>query len=100
MKRRSEAEWRQLFTEQEVSGLPVKAFCLARGLNPNYFRKRHKQLSDKEDTPPLRSFVPVTLTGPNEAGMMALQLDAALRLQIPASVSPRWLAELIHHLRT
>jgi len=47
MIKRSEFQWRELFQQQEQSGLSAAAFCREHSLNPKYFSLRKKQLSDQ-----------------------------------------------------
>ncbi len=98
MKRRSKAEWQNLFLEQETSGLSVVAFCQERKLNPQYFGKRRRQLQDRHALKPTSSFMPVVLSAPMETSMLVLQQGDALTLKTPMSVSSSWLAELIQQL--
>lgn len=98
MKRRSKAEWQNLFSEQETSGLNVMAFCQKRGLNPQYFGKRRRQLQDRHALKPSSSFMPVAISSRRDVSMLVLQQGDALTLKIPTSVSSSWLAELIQQL--
>ena len=99
MKRRTEDQWRTLFTEQASSGLTVEAFCKERELNPSYFSFRRKQLSDQHENGAAPSFVPVTVTGQGNTMMIELHLSKVLQLRVPTTVSPHWLAELVQQLR-
>ena len=99
MKKRTEAQWRALFTEQASSGLTIEAFCKGRDLNPSYFSFRRKQLSGHPKDGAARSFVPVAVTGQSNTMMIELHLGEALQLRVPTTVSPHWLAELVQHLR-
>ena len=99
MKRRTEAQWRTLFTEQADSGLTVEDFCKARGLNSSYFSVRRKQLLSTDKANITTGFVAVSMPGQGHVMMIELYLGDALQLRVPASVSPHWLAALIQHLR-
>ncbi len=99
MKRRSKSEWQILFSEHEASGLSTVTFCRERGLNPQYFGKRRRQLQDAHDLKPTASFVPVAINTPMDASMLVLQLGNGFALKIPMSVSSAWLAELIQQLQ-
>ncbi len=99
MKRRSKSEWQSLFSEQETSSLSTVAFCRERGLNPQYFGKRRRQLQDNHHLKPTSSFVPVALSAQRDAPMLVLQRGDALALKIPMSVSSSWLAALIQQLQ-
>ena len=99
MKRRTEAQWRTLFTEQANSGLTVEDFCKAQGLNSSYFSVRRKQLLSTDKANVTTGFVAVSMPGQGHVMMIELYLGDALQLRVPASVSPHWLAALIQHLR-
>lgn len=99
MKRRSVEQWQELFVEHESSGMTVAAFCYARGLNPQYFGKRRKQLLNDVGVNATPSFVPVTLNREPASQMLTLHWNEAWVLHIPASVSPAWLAALLQPLR-
>ncbi len=62
MKRRTEAQWRELFAEHEDSEMTAAAFCRERGLNSNYFSLRRKRLLEKAPGSSAPSFVPVAVT--------------------------------------
>ncbi len=98
MKRRSKSEWQILFSEQEESGLSTVAFCRERGLNPQYFGKRRRQLQDSRHLKSTPSFVPVSICAGMDSPMLVLYRGDALSLKIPMSVSSAWLAELIQQL--
>jgi hypothetical protein len=99
MTRRSTDEWRTLFNEHATSGMTITAFCAQRELNPAYFGVRRKQLLGKETVTATPSFVPVVLTGRDASTRVELHLGEGLHLHFPTSVSPCWLAELLHQLR-
>ena len=99
MKRRTEAQWRALFTEHASSGLTVEAFCKRRALNPSYFSSRRKQLSGRSREGASSTFVPVVIAEPNPSLMIELHLGEALQLRVPSTVSPHWLAEFVQQLR-
>ncbi len=99
MKRRSKSEWQSLFSEQETSGLSSVAFCRERGLNPQYFCKRRRQLHENRHLKSASSFVPVAISAQMEHPMLVLQQGEAFTLKIPMSVSSVWLAELIQQLQ-
>lgn len=102
MIKRSHAEWRILFNEHEHSGLSAAAFCREHGLCPRYFSKRRQQLLNADTTPGSSqpAFVPVRVAKPMEAVRVELHLGEALMVTLPSSISPAWLADLIHQLRS
>lgn len=103
MTRRSQAQWRELFREQELGDLNAAAFCRARGVCPKYFSLRKRQLSRGEvfdnTTATASAFVPVAVQRSADAPTLEVRLGAALSLRVPIAVSPRWLIEVLHGLR-
>ena len=99
MTQRSTAEWHALFAKQATSGMTVTAFCHKHNLNACYFSTRRKQLQVDKGMKAPSAFVPVTITGQSTAPTLALHHGQSLVLNIPMSVSPVWLAELIERLQ-
>ncbi len=103
MTRRSPTQWRELFREQEASGLNAAAFCRTRGMCPKYFSLRRRQLSGgalpQDTTADASAFVPVTVRRLAEAPSLEVRLGTTLSLRVPVAVSPRWLIEVLHGLR-
>ena len=92
---RSKAQWQALFNEFEQSGLSRKAFCEARGINPNYFSQRRRQLQQETES---TGFARVaTESSPASTAAMQVRVGDA-QLVLPMSVSPRWVAELVKAL--
>ena len=99
MNRRTKSDWQALFTEHKQSGLTAVAFCLENNLNPKYFCLRRKQLQPKNEGKATSAFTPVTLPASNSTLMIELQINDAVKLHIPQSISPSWLVDLIHQLQ-
>ena len=101
MKRRTQAQWRALFQQQQSSGLNAAAFCREQGISPKYFSLRRRQLLDGATSPAaaVPAFVPVALRS-LEIPALEMRLGETLALRVPTSVAPRWLAELLLALRT
>lgn len=102
MVRRTQAQWRELFREQEASGLDAAAFCQARGVCPKYFSLRRRQLSRgvmSDDAATMSAFAPVAIQRSAEAMAVEVRLGTVLSLRVPMAVSPRWLVEVLHGLR-
>ena len=99
MKRRTEAQWRELFAEHESSGLTAAAFCRERELCARHFSVRRKQLLAKEADVSTPSFIPVAIPGRGVSMMIELHWGDTVQLRVPTSVSPHWLAEFVQHLR-
>jgi len=101
MIKRSPEQWHTLFNEHTQSGLSAAAFCRQRGLCAKHFSKRHKQLLTTVPTSPSqRAFVPVSVIPAANMARIELTLGEAMRLTLPISVSPAWLAQLLQGLRT
>lgn len=45
MSRRSKAQWRELISEQQASGLSAAEFCRRESINPKYFSLRKGKLT-------------------------------------------------------
>ena len=103
MVRRSQAQWRELFREQDASGLNAAAFCRSRGVCPKYFSLRRRQLSSGsvhvQATARRPAFVPVTVQRSVETLAVEIRLGTTLSLRVPLAASPRWLIEVLHGLR-
>lgn len=50
MSRRTQAQWRDLISQQQSSGVSAAQFCRERSINPNYFSARKKQLRDSANS--------------------------------------------------
>ena len=46
MSRRSKAQWVELITQQQSSGLSAAEFCRSESINPKYFSMRKGQLAE------------------------------------------------------
>jgi hypothetical protein len=99
MNRRTKSDWQALFAEHKQSGLTAVAFCLEKNLNPKYFCLRRKQLQPKTEGKTPSAFTSIILPTSNPTSMIELHLNDAVKLHIPQTISPSWLAELIHQLQ-
>ena len=102
MKRRSHTQWHALFQAQQASGQNMAVFCQAHGICPKYFSLRRRQLLGDAVTnqaTAISPFVPVAVPRPVEAMALEVRLGDGLQLRVPPSVSPQWLAALLHALR-
>lgn len=95
--------WRQTLAEFAASGLPVRAFCAARGLAEKRFYtwRRNLGLSPVAPPPaasaaPARPFVPVRLVADPMAEFI---LPGGLTLRVPLAADPTHLARLVAALR-
>lgn len=103
MKKRSEEQWRELFEQQETSGVSAAVFCKQNDLCPKYFSLRRKQLAkvagNKEN-----GFVRVKVKPKilhETSGVMATSLTLrcnASQLAFGTLPPPRWLAQLLREL--
>ena len=99
MIKRTQEQWRSLFTEHQASGLKAIDFCKQHNICPNYFSKRRKELlsPDKKSSEAFH-FVSVTPTTQTGASSLSLQYQHTV-ITLPTTVSPDWLASLLQHLK-
>lgn len=99
--KRSESEWKRLFTDQLQSGLSAAAYCREHKLCAKYFSLRRRQLGFSQDVKVVKSataaFVEVTPSASQSESIEIVQ--GSLHLRVPLSVSPEWLASLVTQLR-
>jgi len=99
--KRSELEWKRLFTDQLQSGLSAAAYCREHKLCAKYFSLRRRQLGFDQDVkvvkPATEAFVEVTPTTSRPELIEIIQ--GSMHLRVPLSVSPEWLASLVTQLR-
>lgn len=101
MKKRSESEWRQLFSDHATSGLSAAAYCREHNLCPKYFSLRRRQLGAVSSIDNVKkaasNFIKVE---PPALLPSLIQLEQGdLLLSIPSNVSAQWLASLVVQLR-
>jgi hypothetical protein len=92
------AHWQDHIEAWQASGLPQAAYCRQHGLNANTFSGwlRHYRTQENPRPPAL---IPVQVQPPPaEVGVIVLRLAPGQWLEFPATVSPRWLAELLQCL--
>lgn len=100
---RSSDEWRALILQQQESGLSVAAFCREHELAPTSFYSSRARLLDKSVTSPSK-FIRARLTQELEqseaiASTQAFEIFLGkVKLSLPASSSPDFLAELMRGL--
>lgn len=100
MQRCTQGEWHALFQAQQASDQNMTEFCQVHGVCPKYFSLRRRQLlGDAMPAAAVSPFVPVAAPRPVDAMALEAQLGESLQLRIPPSVSPQWLAALLHALR-
>ncbi len=103
MKKRSEEQWRELFEQQEGSGVSAAVFCKQNELCPKYFSLRRKQLAKmagKEEAGFVRVKVkPETTREASGAKAAVLTLYSnAGQLSFGTLPPPQWLAQLLRAL--
>jgi len=99
MTKRTQEQWRSLFTEHQASGLKINEFCRQNTICPNYFSKRRKQLLTTEKQSNSSSpFVSVHPTTATNAPTFSIQYNQTV-MTFPISVSPNWLAKLLQELK-
>jgi hypothetical protein len=91
--------WKKHFEAQPASGMSIKAYCHEHGLDFSswcYWRKRFSSLATQ--TPEAQGpFIPVVM--PDFASnVIRLRAGLSVQLEIPATVSPEWIAKLLTHL--
>ncbi len=92
------AHWKNHIEAWQVSGLSQAAYCRQHGLNANTFsgRLRDYRALSKLAAPEL---IPVRLEPlASTSGVLVLWFSCGHRLELPATVAPRWLAELLQCL--
>jgi len=89
--------WQNHIEAWQVGGLSQAAYCRQHGLNPNTFsgRLRAYRALPEAAVPKL---IPVQLEPMASPGALLLRLGRGHQLEMPATVSPRWLAELLQCL--
>lgn len=103
MKRRSNEQWRELFSQHNTSGLSAAAFCQQHDLCPKYFSLRRKQLM-KNNGEVETGFVRVQVkqeTKRKACGVTAASLiihSNAGQLVFGTLPAPQWLAQLLRDL--
>lgn len=102
MKKRSEEQWRELFEQQEGSGVSAAVFCKQNELCPKYFSLRRKQLAKagKEESGFVRVKVkPETTRDASgaKAAVLTLRCNAG-QLSFGTLPPPQWLAQVLREL--
>jgi len=96
--KRTKKQWLELLEQQQQSGLSVAEFCRTRDLNPKNLYYQIKRQRSKTSEPAAPAFVRAELDSVsiNHQDQRAIQLQRGrCQLTLPASSSPRWIAELM-----
>lgn len=96
-------DWIKHIESWQSSGLSQAAYCRQRGLNYKTFtvrlsayRKNRKEACSSH--PPATALIPVQVQAPLTVGAIRLTTDQGHRVELPASISATWLAELLRCL--
>ena len=94
----SKIDWEKHIEGWRSSGLSQALYCRQQGLNPNTFSTRlraHRGLPQAAG----QSLIPVRVErAVSSSEGLVLRTSLGHRLEVPATVSPRWLAELLQCL--
>jgi hypothetical protein len=92
------ARWKNHIERWRSSGLSQAAYCRQQGLNANTFAGHLRDVRLHESAPS-PALIPVEIQpAPVASAGMVLHHASGHRLELPATVSPRWLAELLQCL--
>jgi hypothetical protein len=97
LNRRTEQEWRQLFSRQEQSGLSAAQFCRENNLCNKHFSKRRKELQG-ESKGSSKTFVPVQVARPQAVDFLHIRYGR-VEIQLPCTMDVNWLAALVQQLQ-
>ena len=95
-KRRTKAQWLQIFDEQQNSGLNIKAFCECHGINLQTFRARKSDWKHR-DKKPGRALVKVEAPKAKPVASISCQFNG-VELACNDSVNPKWFADMVKAL--
>ena len=98
MKRRTQAQWQALIEAHAGSGMTAASFCREHRLNARYFSLRRRQLGGVEGQASTR-FVSVSVSKPLSGERITVRDPSGAVIELPVSVSPQWLAQLLQALR-
>ena len=91
-----EPYWRQVIARWKRSGLSVRAFCGAEGLNPMTFYRWRKELGRRDQPQP--AFLPVRVlaesTEPSTFGIEIVMHGGPI-VRVPSGFDPRTLGEIL-----
>src|SRR5436305_8655605 len=97
---RKREDWRRRISEQQQSGLTVKAFCQKHGVGEALFYSWRKRVA-AEDQPARFALVATNRVAPGAPGLQPLQLVLAggERLEIPSGTDEATLRTVLGLLR-
>lgn len=89
----SKQQWLDFLSEQKQSGLTVAAFCRDKNINAkNFYNHSLKARRASSKTPP---FVKAQLSPDRPVATGITLQHGKTQINLPASVSPQWLAQLL-----
>jgi hypothetical protein len=94
----AKVDWAMHIETWQSSGLSQAAYCRLHGLKASYFRKKAR--ADRAlPADGRQALIPVRVEPvASSAGSLVLHRGHGQRLEIPASMSPHWVAELLQCL--
>ena len=87
-------EWAAQVEAQQASGLFVKEFCSANGINPKTYYYHLRKIRE-ECIASVPAIVPVTM--PSQSSDIRIE-KYGLTITLPSDISPETLTELVHEL--
>jgi hypothetical protein len=90
-------DWGRHIEAWRVSGLSQAAYCRLQGVSPRYFRKK-LQADRASASASAQALIPVRVDSAATGVGMVLHTPRGYRLELPALVSPGWLAEVLQCL--
>jgi hypothetical protein len=96
-KRRSKQEWVSIFTEQQQSGLSIKAFCERQGIHLQTFRARKSDWKPRK-VKPSRSLVKIEKPVSTQTTAVIKCQFKDVELACNDSVNPQWFADMVKAL--
>jgi hypothetical protein len=92
------SRWQNRIESWQSSGLSQAAYCRQHGLNPNTFSSGLHHFRSRGKAQNLE-LIPVQVQPvPTASEVMVLRHAEGHQLELPVTVSPRWLAELLQCL--
>ena len=99
MTRRTKAQWEALIEAHAQSGLTASSFCREHKINPKYFSLRRRQCADEKEQSSGR-FIAVSVAEVSQGERIQLRDPSGALVELPGSISPQWLAQLLRSLRS
>lgn len=94
----SAQEWQQRVQAWQASGLTPSIYCRQHGFNAYTFTGWRKRFATSPASHSAVMPIQVVPAVPAPAAVLVLRLAAGHHLELPASVAPAWVAELLQCL--